>query len=116
MKYVRDPRVAKQALWIQDEIAKLELRLAELEDAYQRATTPPQDSNATLDPYSDFARSLPANPMIRHLIDDGNGYLETKFDGKKLTIRGISNSVFDDFLVVPSLSNEIAIEFRRKDG
>lgn len=116
MKYVRDPRLAKQPLWVQDEVSRLERRLAELEDAYERATTPPQDSNATLDPYSDFARSLPANPMIRHLIDDGNGYLETKFDGRKLTIRGVSNSVFDDFLIVPSLSNEIVIEFRRNNG
>lgn len=116
MKYVRDPRVAKQPQWVQNEVYMLEHRLAELEDAYQRATTPPQDSNATMDPYSDFARPLPANPMIRHHIDDGNGYLETKFDGKKLTIRGVSNSVFDDFLIVPSLSNEITIEFRRKDG
>jgi len=113
MAYTRDPRIAKLPQWAQNEFQGLERRLAEQSLKLQALLDGPSDSNATLDPYSDYSTPLPRNPMIRHLLDGCTDYLETKFDGKILTVRGVSNSGFDDFLIVPALSNEIKIEFRR---
>lgn len=112
MAYTRDPRIAKLPQWAQSEFSGLERKVAELEDHIKRmATVQPEDSNATLDPYSDYSIALPANPMIRHHISRGS-HLETKFDGRKLNVRGVADSAFDDFLIIPSLSNEIVVEFR----
>lgn len=116
MTYTREPRIAKLPAWAQSEFAGLERKIAALEGHVKDLTTVhPADSNATLHPYSEYAIALPANPTIRHLLSDGHGYLETKFDGKTLNVRGVSTSTFDDFLIVPALRNEIVVEFRRDE-
>lgn len=116
MAYTRGPRIAKLPQWAQTEFEGLERKVAGLEAHIRELTTVhPADSNATLHPYSQHSVALPANPTIRHLLSDGQGYLETVFDGKILTVRGVAKSAFDDFLIVPALRNEIMIEFRRND-
>jgi hypothetical protein len=110
----RTAMISKLPKRVQNEIASLERKIAGLEAHVRELTTVhPADSNATLHPYSEHSIALPANPTIRHLLSDGQGYLETKFDGRTLNVRGVSTSTFDDFLIVPALRNEIVIEFRR---
>lgn len=115
MSYTRDPRIAKLPQWAQSEFERLERKVRDLTGALESVDSP-EDSNVTLDPYSDYSRDLPRNPTIRHHVDGqrGRGYFETKFDGEKLSVRGVADSAFDDFLIVPALANEIVIEFRRK--
>lgn len=111
----KQARRAKLPIWAQDEIAFLERRLAEKVAKIAELTTAPEGSNASIDPLSCHPVPIKRNPTIRFELD-GGCYLETRFDGRKLVVHGNGPTFEHRFVVLPEVSNSVAIQFMTPEG